>query len=96
MLRGKPEMYALAITFADHKNNAFVELGGAAWKTRKEQFEQWNSIPAALDTGMTTCLLLDRRGKNGFDIEMHHCRTARIAARRTDNGPGRARVKALP
>jgi hypothetical protein len=26
-------MYALTITFADHKNNAFVELGGAAWKT---------------------------------------------------------------
>jgi hypothetical protein len=33
-------MYALTITFADHKNNAFVELGGATWKTRKERLQQ--------------------------------------------------------
>jgi hypothetical protein len=33
-------MYALRITFADEKNNAFVELGGAAWKTRNEQLTQ--------------------------------------------------------
>ena len=38
-------MCALTITFADHKNNAFVELGGAAGKTGKEQLEQWKSIP---------------------------------------------------
>ncbi len=30
-------MYALTVTLAGHKNDAFVELGGAAWKTRKEQ-----------------------------------------------------------
>jgi hypothetical protein len=45
-------MYALTITFADHKNNAFVELGGAAWKTRKEQLEQWRLIPGVSDTGI--------------------------------------------
>jgi hypothetical protein len=69
-------MYSLTITFADHKNNAFVELGGAAWKTRKEQLEQWNSIPAATGEGMTTSFLLDKRGKNGFDIEDTKCITA--------------------
>jgi hypothetical protein len=66
-------MYALSITFADHKNDAFVELGGAAWKTRKEQLEQWNSIPAVPGDGMTTCFLLDKRGKDGFDIEDTKC-----------------------
>jgi hypothetical protein len=69
-------MYALTITFADQKNNAFVELGGAAWTTCKEQLEQWNSIPAAPGSGMTTCFLLDKRGKNGFDIEDTKCITA--------------------
>jgi hypothetical protein len=69
-------MYALSITFADHKNNAFVELGGAAWKTRKEQLQQWASIPAATGSGMTTCFLLDKRARNGFDIEDTKCITA--------------------
>jgi hypothetical protein len=59
-----------------HKNNAFVELGGAAWKTRKQQLEQWNSIPAAPGSGMTTCFLLDKRGKHGFDIKDTKCITA--------------------
>jgi hypothetical protein len=45
-------------------------------KTRKEQLEQWNSIPAAPGTGMTTCFLLDRIGRNGFDIEATKCITA--------------------
>jgi hypothetical protein len=69
-------MYALSITFADHKNDAFVELGGAAWKTRKEQLEQWNSIRAVTADGMTTCFLLDKRGQNGFVIEDTKCITA--------------------
>lgn len=69
-------MYALTITFADHKNNAFVELGGAAWKTRKEQLEQWNSIPPASGGDKTTSFLLDKMGRNGFDIEDTKCITA--------------------
>jgi hypothetical protein len=59
-------MYALSITFADYKNNGFVELGGAAWNTRKEQLAEWDKIPAA--TG-DTCFVLDKIGRNGFDIE---------------------------
>ena len=60
-------MYALRITFADEKNNAFVELGGAAWRTRKEQLAQWSQIPAAANR--STSFLLDKIGENGFDIE---------------------------
>jgi hypothetical protein len=70
MKRNQP-IYGLSITFADHEQNTFVELGGAAWKkTRKEQLAQWNNIPAASDK---TCLLLDKRGANGFDIEDTKC-----------------------
>jgi hypothetical protein len=60
-------MYALRITFADEKNNAFVELGGAAWRTRKEQLAQWHQIPAAAHR--STSFLLDKIGRNGIDIE---------------------------
>lgn len=62
-----PQMYALRITFADEKNNAFVELGGAAWPTRKEQRAQWGRIPAAAHR--STAFILDKLGKNGIDIE---------------------------
>jgi hypothetical protein len=64
-------MYALRITFADEKNNAFVELGGAAWKTRNEQLTQWGQIPAAANH--STSFLLDKLGKNGIDIDDTKC-----------------------
>jgi hypothetical protein len=67
--RGKPKrlrhaleanpMYALRITFADEKNNAFVELGGAAWKTRKAQLAYLQRIPAARNP---TAFLIDKLG----------------------------------
>ena len=60
-------MYGLRITFADEKHNAFVELGGAAWATRKEQLAQWSRIPAA--ARRSTVFLLDKIGRNGIDIE---------------------------
>ena len=59
-------MYALHITFVDHKNNRFVDLGGAAWNTRKEQLAEWDKLPAASEK---TCFLVDKIGRNGFDIE---------------------------
>jgi hypothetical protein len=49
--------YALTITFVDRKNNGFVRLGAAAWRTRKEQLAQWDAIPAAASK---TCFLLDK------------------------------------
>jgi hypothetical protein len=49
--------YALTITFVDRKNEGFVQLGAAAWKTRKEQLAQWNAVPAATSK---TCFLLDK------------------------------------
>jgi hypothetical protein len=58
-------MYALRITFADEKNNAFVELGGAAWKTRKTQLAYWQRIPAA---NSPTSFLIDKLGP-GDEIE---------------------------
>ncbi len=63
-------MYALSITFVDHKNYGFVSLGGAAWKTRKELLVQWDKIQAAPND---TCFLLDKRAKNGCDIEDTKC-----------------------
>jgi hypothetical protein len=69
-------MYALRITLADNKHNAFVELGGAAWKTRKEQLQQWNSIAAAAGGDKATYFLLDKIGRNGIDIEDTKCITA--------------------
>jgi hypothetical protein len=45
-------------------------------ENRKQQLEQWNSIPAAPCSSMTTCFLLNKRGKNSFDIEDTKCITA--------------------
>jgi hypothetical protein len=58
-------MYALRIAFADEKNNAFVELGGAAWKTRKPQLAYWQRIPAARSP---PSFLIDKLGP-GDEIE---------------------------
>jgi hypothetical protein len=69
-------MYGLSVTFVDHKNNGFVELGGAAWKTRKEQLAQWDKIPAASGE---TCFLLDKLGRNGYDTEDTKCILAETA-----------------
>jgi hypothetical protein len=67
-------MYALCITFADYRNDAFLDLGGAAWKTRKEQLKQWNSIPAApVGDKATSFFLLDKMGSKGIDIEDTKC-----------------------
>jgi hypothetical protein len=59
-------MYALRISFADENNNAFVELGGAAWKTRKPQLAYWQRIPAAAKHA--TSFLIDKLGP-GDEIE---------------------------
>ena len=59
-------MYTLRIAFADEKNNAFVELGGAAWKTRSAQLRHWQRIPAAAKDA--TSFLIDKLGP-GDDIE---------------------------
>jgi len=58
-------MYALRISFADEKNNAFVELGGAAWETRKPQLDYWQRIPA---TTSPSSFLIDKLGP-ADDIE---------------------------
>jgi hypothetical protein len=62
--------YAISITFMDVPKNEFVELGWAAWPTRREQLAQWNSIPAAPGE---TPFLLDKRGANGYDLEDTKC-----------------------
>jgi hypothetical protein len=62
--------YAISITFMDVPNNEFVELGGAAWPTRREQLKQWDAIQPS---HQETPFLLDKRGPNGYDLEDTKC-----------------------
>lgn len=68
--------YALSIKFSDTHTNEFLELGGAAWTTRREQMQHWDSIPV---TSGETCILLDLESPNG-DIEDTHCIDAKTAS----------------
>jgi hypothetical protein len=40
-------LYALSIAFEDPKLKTLIELGGAAWDTRKRQLKEWNEVPQA-------------------------------------------------
>jgi len=42
--------WALAITYVDEKNNAFLTLGGAAWRTKRERDANLVTIPTVPDS----------------------------------------------
>lgn len=45
--RSKPQIWAIAITFADEENNGFVSLGGAGWADEAEWEAQWENMPVS-------------------------------------------------
>lgn len=61
-------MWALVITFADVKNNAFLTLGGAAWKTKRERDANLRSIPASASE---TDYLLDIHSPRGIEDDQY-------------------------
>jgi hypothetical protein len=64
-------MYAIRITFADEKNSAFVELGGAPWATRKEQLV---AMEPDTSRGPSQHLFSARQARqNGIDVEDTKC-----------------------
>lgn len=63
--------WALVITFCDVENNRFLELGGAAWPTKRERDAQLARIPHGPEESN---LILDV--KRGYDTVDDRCLSA--------------------
>lgn len=60
-----PRYYDIRLTFCDEERNQFVPLGGASFKTKREQLAAWRSLPPA---SVNSDYVADFIGPNRYDM----------------------------